>query len=148
MISSLFWKLYLSKFVPSKSYNLFSTCLNVWFISFRLMKSVCFQTFPIWLLHTVYPDFEFEVEILSKIFGLKKGEIKSLKVSLKLCSSASWKKPPPHFNLFFSLSLFSLNKKQTRHLTLSKYILFNIFSGSRRCPPHQCWLQLQVKRIR
>ena len=42
-----------SVFVSSKSYYLFSTCLNVWYIICRLMKNVCFRTVPIWLHHTV-----------------------------------------------------------------------------------------------
>ena len=36
-----------------KKYYLFKTCLNVWFWSYMLMKSVSFRTVPIWLQHSV-----------------------------------------------------------------------------------------------
>ena len=50
MISYLNSPNYSSISVSSKSYYLFKTCLNVWFKSCRLMKSVSFRTIPI-LLH-------------------------------------------------------------------------------------------------
>ena len=43
----------MSVFVSGKSYLLIRTCLNLLFISCRLMEKVHFQTVPIWLLHTV-----------------------------------------------------------------------------------------------
>ena len=46
----LIWK---HLFVSRNIYYLFKSCLNVWFISCRLMKSVIFLTVPIWLHHNV-----------------------------------------------------------------------------------------------
>ena len=58
-ITSELWTLlnsenfYSSIFVSRKCFYLFRTCLNVWFINGWLLKSVRFQTVPIWLHHTV-----------------------------------------------------------------------------------------------
>ena len=46
--------LYLFLFMSSKSCFLSRTCINVLFISSRLMKNVRFRTVPIWLLHTIW----------------------------------------------------------------------------------------------
>ena len=77
-----------SVFVSSKSYFMVMTWLNVWFISCRLMKSVSFQTVPIWLHHSVYwftwpntvyrvvcPNFGHPARTSSQIFDIVRRKI-------------------------------------------------------------------------
>ena len=73
---------YSSVWMSSKSYFLFRTCLNVWFKSCRLMKSVCFQTVPIWLHHTVYVELTYKSRIMREEGGCGLGWMEDISWSI------------------------------------------------------------------